>query len=197
MAQVRETGMVAELAKHTILIGKNGQETHIDDSAAPIRNDSGDMIGVVLVFRDIAERRASEWERALSLAREQLRLRLADAQREALDGKAILQIAADTFGRHLNVGRVGSSEPSADRKRMHFETGWVQGDMELLSGSVPLDHWSEVTSDDFLHGQTVVYNDVRTEPRLGSSLENYDAIDAISVVAAPSFAAACGEDRCT
>ena len=57
---VRRSGKIVGLANHTILISKDGQEFHIDDSAAPILNANGRMIGIVLVFRDISERHASE-----------------------------------------------------------------------------------------------------------------------------------------
>ncbi len=53
-------GVVVGLANHTLLIAKDGTERPIDDSAAPIRNDRGDVAGVVLVFRDISERRRQE-----------------------------------------------------------------------------------------------------------------------------------------
>ena len=53
-------GNITGLANHTMLIAKNGQETPIDDSAAPIRNDLGQIIGVVLVFRDVTERKRAE-----------------------------------------------------------------------------------------------------------------------------------------
>ncbi len=53
-------GVVVGLANHTLLIAKDGAERPIDDSAAPIRNASGEVAGVVLVFRDISERRRSE-----------------------------------------------------------------------------------------------------------------------------------------
>lgn len=42
---------------HTILISHNGHEYGIQDSAAPIRNEGGDLLGVVLVFRDVSEQR--------------------------------------------------------------------------------------------------------------------------------------------
>jgi PAS domain S-box-containing protein len=48
------------LANHSLLIAKDGTERPIDDSAAPIRNDKGKVAGVVLVFRDISERRRQE-----------------------------------------------------------------------------------------------------------------------------------------
>jgi len=53
-------GSVTGLANHTMLIAKSGDETPIDDSAAPIRNDLGQIIGVVLVFRDVTERKRAE-----------------------------------------------------------------------------------------------------------------------------------------
>jgi PAS domain S-box-containing protein len=53
-------GVVIGLANHTLLIAKDGTERLIDDSAAPIRNDHGEVAGVVLIFRDISERRRHE-----------------------------------------------------------------------------------------------------------------------------------------
>ncbi|NJC95864.1 MAG: PAS domain S-box protein [Anaerolineae bacterium] len=50
-------GKVVGLANHSVLISRDGQEYSIDDSAAPIRNRAGDMIGVVLVFHDVTEER--------------------------------------------------------------------------------------------------------------------------------------------
>ena len=47
-------------ANHSLLVAKNGTERPIDDSAAPIRNDEGEVAGVVLVFRDITAHRHSE-----------------------------------------------------------------------------------------------------------------------------------------
>lgn len=55
-----KNGRVVGLANHTILISKHGHEIPIDDSGAPVFNTTGEIIGAVLVFRDIAERRASE-----------------------------------------------------------------------------------------------------------------------------------------
>jgi PAS domain S-box-containing protein len=64
-------GRIVGLANHTILIARDGTEHPIDDSAAPIRDATGNLIGSVLVFRDISERRRTEWE--LRQREEQLR----------------------------------------------------------------------------------------------------------------------------
>jgi len=44
------------LASRTILISRDGTERDIADSCAPIRTRSGQMVGAVLVFRDVTER---------------------------------------------------------------------------------------------------------------------------------------------
>ncbi|RPJ05114.1 MAG: PAS domain S-box protein, partial [Deltaproteobacteria bacterium] len=62
VAKVIETGMIAGLANHTVLIRKDGREVAIDDSGAPIKDETGKILGVVLIFRDISERRQAEKE---------------------------------------------------------------------------------------------------------------------------------------
>jgi PAS domain S-box-containing protein len=61
--KVKRTGSVVGLANHTILIARDGKEIPIDDSGAPIHGDDGALNGIVLVFRDVEERRAAELER--------------------------------------------------------------------------------------------------------------------------------------
>jgi PAS domain S-box-containing protein len=58
--KVRRTGRIVSLANHTILIRKDASECGVDDSASPIRDAEGRLIGIVLVFRDCTERRSSE-----------------------------------------------------------------------------------------------------------------------------------------
>ncbi len=52
---VLATGEIHGLANHTVIISRNGTERPITDSAAPIRDPSGRIIGVVLVFRDVTK----------------------------------------------------------------------------------------------------------------------------------------------
>jgi PAS domain S-box-containing protein len=62
--QALQTGTVVRLANHTVLIARTGDEHPIDDSAAPIRDQSGATIGSVLVFRDVSERKRTDLARA-------------------------------------------------------------------------------------------------------------------------------------
>lgn len=54
VAKALETGEVQELANHTMLIARDGSKLPISDSAAPIRDATGQVRGVVLVFRDVS-----------------------------------------------------------------------------------------------------------------------------------------------
>lgn len=65
VVRVLHEGLVVGLANHTLLIARDGTERPIADSAAPIRDEEGDVIGVVLVFRDQTEERAVRRERLL------------------------------------------------------------------------------------------------------------------------------------
>ncbi|HWG20082.1 MAG TPA: CHASE3 domain-containing protein [Terracidiphilus sp.] len=59
--KVLEVGHVVGLANHTALLRTDGTQTPIEDSAAPIRDANGELLGVVLVFRDVtSERKARE-----------------------------------------------------------------------------------------------------------------------------------------
>jgi len=62
-------GAIVGLANHTVLIARDGTEWPIDDSAAPIFNAAGRLVGVVLVFHDITNRRKAEHELEISEVR--------------------------------------------------------------------------------------------------------------------------------
>lgn len=53
---VLRQGVVTNPTEH-VLISRYGREMYIDDSVAPIKDDSGNIMGVVLIFRDATERR--------------------------------------------------------------------------------------------------------------------------------------------
>jgi PAS domain S-box-containing protein len=57
VARVLREGRVADLARQTLLVSKDGREIPIADSGAPIFEPQGTMTGVVLVFRDQTEER--------------------------------------------------------------------------------------------------------------------------------------------
>ncbi len=63
------TGGSTEFNGHAVLVGRDGKECPIDASAAPIRNRAGRLVGVVLTFHDVTDRRQAEVSRAEVLRR--------------------------------------------------------------------------------------------------------------------------------
>jgi PAS domain S-box-containing protein len=60
VVKVLRDGSVVGLANHTVLIARGGREMFIHDSAAPIRDARGEIMGVVLIFRDVTEERSAQ-----------------------------------------------------------------------------------------------------------------------------------------
>jgi PAS domain S-box-containing protein len=89
--KVFREGKIVGLADHTILRSKSGKEFDIEDSAAPILTDTGEAFGVVLVFRDITDKK---------LAEEETR-RQKDLLQLILGGVSDGVVVADTNGRFL------------------------------------------------------------------------------------------------
>jgi PAS domain S-box-containing protein len=73
ISKVLKEGKIVGLANHTLLIAKDGKERPIADSGAPIKNKAGEIIGVVLVFKD----QSKEYEAQKNLEESEGRLRLA------------------------------------------------------------------------------------------------------------------------
>ena len=93
VAKVLASGAIESLSNHTVLVARDGKEYPIDDSAAPIRGADGEILGVVLVFRDVSEARAAD--AALRESERQLRL--------ITDVAPIYLVRVDSQGRYLFV----------------------------------------------------------------------------------------------
>ena len=109
--KVKRLNAVVGLANHTVLIARDGRETHIDDSGAPIRGDDGELTGIVLVFRDVEAQRRAEREKQL-LATQMEQILAATTEGVALldrgwrfvylnrRGREVLQVTEEVVGRN-------------------------------------------------------------------------------------------------
>jgi PAS domain S-box-containing protein len=97
--KVLTTGCKVNLANHTVLISRDEVHRHISDSAAPIRNPQGDVVGVVLIFSDVTERYML-----------QQRLRLSEARSSAA----------------VQMARLGTWEFDAQKKTVHWSGVYKQ-----------------------------------------------------------------------
>lgn len=104
--KVRRLRRVVGLANHTVLIARDGREFVIDDSAAPILDMDGAMVGVVLVFRDVTEER-------------QMESALAASEKLAVAGRLAASIAHEIHNPLDSVANLHfllSDEENADRR---------------------------------------------------------------------------------
>ena len=60
VSRILREGNIIDLLDHPVLIARNGHRIPIDESGAPIRGDRGDIIGVVIIFKDITDRKRAE-----------------------------------------------------------------------------------------------------------------------------------------
>ena len=93
--RVLREGVVVGLGNHTVLIARDGTERPIDDSAAPIRDAAGRMLGVVLTFRDVTEQRRVEHQRNVRLA---VTHALSEAESVAEGAAGVLRAVCENLG---------------------------------------------------------------------------------------------------
>src|SRR4051812_23050467 len=120
------TGLVRGLANHTVLVAKDGSELPIDDSAAPVWGEDGSFVGVVMVFRDISERRQTEHRIASARAYAES---IVNTVREPL-----LILNADLHVRSANRSfyEMFRVEPSETEGRFIYELGNGQWNIPAL-----------------------------------------------------------------
>ena len=82
-------GVIVGLANHTVLIGKDGVERPIDDSAAPIKDENGRVSGCVLIFRDISGRRRWEKDESGRLLSARLLASIVESSDDAIISKSL------------------------------------------------------------------------------------------------------------
>jgi len=134
VADVLAEGVIHGLANDTVLIARDGSEHAIADSCAPIRNRAGEVIGAVLVFRDVTEEYAVQ--AALQASEERYRTLF-----ESMDeGFCVVEMIYDPAGKPVDY-RFVEANPAFVK-----ETGFQQGLGKTIRELVPdhEEHWFEI-----------------------------------------------------
>jgi len=181
--KVKLTGSVVGLANHTVLISKDGRNTAIDDSGAPIRDDNGALTGIVLVFRDISGRRAAERERdALAEKLQQVFAATTDAV-AVLDrdwrinflnknAKRLLGPAGDVLGKnHWETfpATVFEGSPYVEHYHRAMNEG-VPAEFEIYYPE-PLNAWFQIIVRPVPDGVALFFRDITARRRAELNLE--------------------------
>ncbi len=139
--KVKRSGTVAGLANHTILISRDGKHTAIDDSGAPVLDDDGELTGIVLVFRDIEEKRAAERER------DRITERLSQVLGATSD--AIVSVDRNWVMTYLNPKAV---ELYAAGREILGKTVWEAFPDAVYEGSPYVEHYQRAMNERMVSG---------------------------------------------
>jgi PAS domain S-box-containing protein len=155
-------GLVVGLANHTVLIQKQGSERPIDDSAAPIKDERGNVSGCVLIFRDITGQRRMEREKASQLLTARLLASIVESSDDAIISKSLDGIiqtwnaaaerlfgypAEHAVGRHISLiippERIAEEDEiiirlKAGKRLDHFETERLRYDGQPILVSLTI-----------------------------------------------------------
>lgn len=161
IAEVLEQGTIVYLPENMVLLSRNGTLVPISDTATPIRDETGKITGVVIVFHDITRRRIAE-ERDLALRRaQQLEEQMAELQK--------LNQLKDDF---LNTVSHELRTPLANMKMaiqmleiMLDQEGLLEQTMDLLSSRAV--HYLEILREQCNHELSLV-NDLLDLQRLNA-----------------------------
>lgn len=111
VAQIKTTlttGKTMGLSSSAVLVAKDGTERSVADNASPIRDNSGEIIGAVLIFRDVTKEReeaeATERRNARTLKFQQALLQLRDF--DASDLPTFYRMATAECARAMETERV-------------------------------------------------------------------------------------------
>ena len=98
---VIRNGLIVGMANHTVIVSKDGRERMIEDSAAPIKNAGGKIIGVVMVFKDATADK-------LSLRRREARRRVSEilASSDSLERAMPAILEAITSSLKFQMGEI-------------------------------------------------------------------------------------------
>jgi PAS domain S-box-containing protein len=117
VAQVLRQATLAGTPGQALLISRSGAEFPIEDSGAPIRGDSGEIKGVVIIFKDASAARAAQ--AAMQESEERQRLALEGAELGALDHDLRNGHAVWNDRLHAIFGHPPGTPVSADMLRLH------------------------------------------------------------------------------
>mgnify|MGYP001259466250 CR=1 FL=1 len=128
---VKETlahGTIQGLANHTVVIARDGSECAIADSCAPIRDRDGQVVGAVLVFRNVTEEYAAQ-QALRDSAAEQAQLF------EALQDKNIELVSAKSAAEKANLAK--SNFLSSISHELRTPLNAILGFAQLLEAGSP------------------------------------------------------------
>ncbi|MCW1913048.1 response regulator [Luteolibacter sp. GHJ8] len=175
--------LVVGLANHTVLISRTGCETAIDDSAAPIMDGGGRLLGGVLIFRDISPRRKTEAQLLESERRHRFLAELAMATQHLSDAEEIMAANARMLAQFLAVDRCAYAV--VEDESIFDITGDYGPEAQSIVGRWEVAAFGPQCVRQMLANEPFVVDDVDVDSRVEGFLPAYRATDIRAVVCVP------------
>jgi PAS domain S-box-containing protein len=153
---------VTSPADDVLLVARDETEIPISYSAAPLRDDRDQIVGVVLVFRDISERKRAKSEIAHRLAQTQTLREVMLSAASTLDFDEVLQRSFRALQARMQVESLGFAIPDKEGKEFKIHLPRSDGAAADKKVHLPLD--KSICRKVYQTGVPVIIGDVREEP---------------------------------
>ena len=162
-------GARQELPNHTVLVRRDGREIPVEDSAAPIKNPAGKIIGAVMVFHDVTERRQKEHELQEEYAITEQLHEVATSISTELDLAKVVRIITDA-GTRMTRAQFGAFfynvlDEQGGSYTLYALSGVPRSNFEKF----PMPRATEMFGPTFRGEGVIRLDDVRKDPRFGKN----------------------------
>jgi len=193
--RVLREGVALGPISQTLLIRNGGQEFPINNSAAPIRDELGNLSGCVLIFREVSAQRQMERDRAHQLAAARFLAAIVESSDDAIISKSLEGViqtwnaaaermfghtAEQAIGRHISLiipperiqeeDRIIASLKAGQRVE-HFETVRVRADARPIIVSLTISPIKDPTGA--VVGASKIARDITERKRAEEERENF------------------------
>ncbi|MGH8071818.1 MAG: PAS domain S-box protein [Candidatus Entotheonellia bacterium] len=176
-------GVVDDFTKYTRLIAKDGSEVLIESSATPIKDAKGSITGVVIVFRDITERKQAEEDLRARARQQALVAKLGQHALEGTDLSELMDEAATVVAQSLGVeySKVLELLPDKDTFLLRAGVGWKAELVGQATMGAKVDSEAGCT---LLSSEPIIVDDLRTATRFSGLqlLYDYGVVSGVSVI---------------
>jgi diguanylate cyclase (GGDEF)-like protein/PAS domain S-box-containing protein len=175
------------LSPYCLLLTKNRTERVVGDSAAPIRNLQGEIVGSVLVFQDMTERRHTEDAVQQQIKQEQLLGRLTQRIHQSLDLEEILTTAVTEVQQALQVDHVFIYHFHADGSGTVIAESVVDRAFSILGRTIDDPCLARAIADQYRQEQIYIISNVNTIPLNDSCRELLNQLQVQALLVVPVF----------